>query len=51
VVLNVHVVPLAKSITIDPLVAFDDVNASEICAETVCAASLTVSVPPAVDPV
>jgi hypothetical protein len=51
VVLNVHVVPFAKSITIDPLSEFDDAIASEICAATVCAASLTVIVPPAVEPV
>jgi hypothetical protein len=50
-VLNVQVVPFAKSITIDPLTAFDEVSESESCAVTVRAASFIVIAPPALNPV
>ena len=49
VVLNVQVVPLAKSITIDPLRALGDVSVSETCAVTVPDFSLSLIAPPAAE--
>jgi len=50
VVLNVHVMPFAKSTTIDPDTALDDVTVNTVCATIVALVSASVIVPPALAP-